>query len=111
MLHNFDYWVPLREAADAIWRGDACIGADGSAANDHGTCAFVILIHLHQQEPTAAVKCGGNMPDLADFLHMDSHRPESAALFAALCFVQQLLHDSPPWPPHRRAPSTVMLPG
>ena len=91
MLDKFKHTVPLQEIADAIWKGDAYIGTDGSAANDHGTYAFVILIHLQQTEPIIAVKCGGNMPDLAKFLDMDSHHPESAALFAALCSIQMLL--------------------
>ena len=91
MLHNFKYTIPLQEIADAIWRGDAYIGTDGSTANDHGTYAFVILIHLQQTEPIIAVKCGGNMPDLAEFLNMDSHHPESAALFTALCSIRTLL--------------------
>ena len=104
MLHNFAYTVPLQEIADAIWKGDAYIGTDGSTANDHGTYAFVILFHLHQAEPTIAVKCSGNMPDIAKFLDMDSHQPESAALFAALCFTCKLLHQFP------RPPLTGILP-
>ena len=91
MLHNFEYTIPLQEIADAIWKGDTYIGTDGSAANNHGTYAFVILIHLQQTEPIIAFKCGGNMPNLAKFLDMDSHHPESAALFTALCSIQTLL--------------------
>ena len=87
MLHKFEYTVPLQEVADAIWKGNAYIGTNGSAMNDQGTYAFAIFIHLQQTEPTIAVKCGGNMPDLTEFLDMDSHHPESAALFPALCFV------------------------
>ena len=98
MLHNFAYTVPLQAIADAIWKGDAYIGNNGSTVNDHGTYTFVILIHLQQAEPTIAVKCSGNMPDLAEFIDMDSHQPESAALFAALCFVHKLLHHFP-WGP------------
>ena len=62
------------------------------------------LLLAHQAEPTIAVKCSGNMPDLAKFLDMDSHRPESAALFAALCFTRKLLHQFP------RPPLTGILP-
>ena len=87
------------------------IGTDGSTTNDHGTYAFVILIHLHQAEPTIAVKCSGNMPDLAKFLDMDSHEPESAALLAALCFIRKLLHHFPWGPPHRSATQPMILPG
>ena len=35
------------------------------------------------------------MPDPAEFIDMDSHCPESAALYAALCFVQELLARFP----------------
>ena len=91
MLHNFEHSVPLQEIADAIWKGDAYVGTDGSAANDSGMYAFVILINLKSDEPTIAVCCGSNMPDPAEFIDMDSHHPESAALYAALCFVQELL--------------------
>ena len=51
----------------------------------------IILINLKSDEPMIAVCCGGNMPDPAEFIDMDSHHPESAALYAALCFVQELL--------------------
>ena len=104
MLHNFEHSVPLQEIADAIWKGDAYVGMDGSAANDSGTYAFVILINLKSDEPTIAVRCGGNMPNPAEFIDMDSHRPESAALYAALCFVQELLARFP------RGPLTGDLP-
>ena len=104
MLHNFEHSVPLQEIADAIRKGDAYVGTDGSAANDSGTYAFVILINLKSDEPTIAVRCGGNMPDPAEFIDMDSHRPESAALYAALCFVQELLARFP------RGPLTGDLP-
>ena len=66
--------------------------------NDSGTYAFVILINLKSDEPTIAVCCGGNMPDPAEFIDMDSHHPESAALYAALCFVQELLACFPHGP-------------
>ena len=73
-------------------------------AYDSGTYAFVILINLKSDEPTIAVHCGGNMPNPAEFIDMDSHRPESAALYAALCFVQELLARFP------RGPLTGDLP-
>jgi hypothetical protein len=44
------------------------------------------------ESPTLSVKCGGNLPsNLAEYIDMDSHRPEGAALFSALCFVCLLL--------------------
>jgi hypothetical protein len=85
----------LREIAEAIWRGDAIVGTNGSAANEHGTYSFVILTEVDQPSPTVAVKCGGNLPNLAEYIDMDSHRPEGATLFAALCFVRLLLTKYP----------------
>jgi len=91
MTWKFSHTVPLRDIADSIWQGDAIIGTDGSAANNHGTYAFTVLIHLNQDKPTVAVRCGGNLPELAEFIDMDSHRPEAAALYAGLCWIHHLL--------------------
>jgi hypothetical protein len=38
--------------AEAIWSGKAMIGTDGSAANDHGTYSFVILMKQSNVEAT-----------------------------------------------------------
>jgi hypothetical protein len=75
MLHGYQQTVHLRKVAEAIWCGDAIIGKDGSAANDHGTYSFVILTDINNESPTVAVKCGGNLPNLAEYIDMDSHRP------------------------------------
>jgi hypothetical protein len=40
-----------------------------------------------------AIWCGGNLPILAEYIDMDSHQPEAAALYASLCFVWLLLHQ------------------
>jgi hypothetical protein len=48
---------------------------------------FVILTDVDSEDPTIAVKCGGNLPNLAEYINMDSHCPEAAALFSALCFL------------------------
>jgi hypothetical protein len=37
MLQGYQCSLPLADIADAIWRGDAIVGYDGSAANDNGT--------------------------------------------------------------------------
>jgi hypothetical protein len=63
----------LQEIAKAIWRGDAIVGTNGSAANEHGNYSFVILTEVDQPSPTVAVKCGGNLPNLAEYINMDSH--------------------------------------
>jgi hypothetical protein len=104
MLRGYQRAIPLRQVAEAIWSGDAIIGMDGSAANNHGTYSFVILTDVDSDEPTIAVKCRGNLPNLAEYIDMDSHRPEAAALFSALCFVRLLLTKYP------KGPTTGIVP-
>jgi hypothetical protein len=81
--------------AESIWQGDAIVGTYGSAANDHGTYSFVILTNIASEPPTVSVKCRGNLPNLAEYINMDSHHPEAAALFSTLCFVCLLLTKYP----------------
>jgi hypothetical protein len=50
---------------------------------------------IANESPTLSVKCGGNLPNLAEYIDMDSHCPEGAALFSALCFVLLLLTKYP----------------
>jgi hypothetical protein len=73
MLHSYQHTVPLSEVADAIWHGKAIVGSNGSAANDHGTYSFVILIGTHTDSPQMAIQCSGNLPILAEYINMDSH--------------------------------------
>jgi hypothetical protein len=96
--------MSLRTVAESIWQGDAIVGTDGSASNDQGTYSFVILTNIANESPTVSVKCGGNLPNLAEYIDMDSHRPEAAALFSALCFVWLLLTKYP------RGPTTGNVP-
>jgi hypothetical protein len=98
MFHGRHRYVPYRRIAVAIWLGQAIVGTDGSASNDNSTYAFVILIDTEEESPTIAFCCGGNLPVLAEYLDMDSHRPEAAALYAALCFIQLLLCNYPRGP-------------
>jgi hypothetical protein len=105
MLHGYQRFLPLRDIADAIWRGDAIVGSNGSAANVNGTYGFLILMNKYLDgSPTVALKCGGNLPTLADYIDMDSHCPKGAGLYAALCFVRLLLLD------HPQSPLTGMIP-
>lgn len=53
------------------------------------------LINLTNDSPAVAFRCGGNLPALAERVDMDSHRPEAAALCAALCFIRTLLKECP----------------
>jgi hypothetical protein len=90
--------------AESIWQGDAIVGTYGSAANDHGTYSFVILTNIASEPPTVSVKCRGNLPNLAEYINMDSHHPEAAALFSTLCFVRLLLTK------YLRGPTTGNVP-
>jgi hypothetical protein len=95
MFRGYQRTTSLRTVAESIWLGDAIVGTDESAANDHGTYSFVILTNIVSESPTESVKCRGNLPNLAEYIDMDSHRPEAAALFSALCFVRLLLTKYP----------------
>jgi hypothetical protein len=94
----------LRETAKSIWQGNAIVGTDGSAANDHSTYSFIILTDTANESPMVSIKCGGSLPNLAEYINMDSHCPKGAALFSALCFVQLLLTKYP------RGPTTGVVP-
>jgi hypothetical protein len=91
MLRGYQRTTPLQEIAESIWQGNAIVGTDGSAANDHGTYSFVILTNIANESPMLSVKCRGNLPNLAEYIDMDSHHPEGAAHFSALWFVCLLL--------------------
>jgi len=91
MLRGTRFHVPPQVLANALWNGDAIIGTDGSVRDEHGSYAFVILINLHQDEPTLAVRSGGWMSPTAEFIDLASHRPEAAALYAAHMFLQRFL--------------------
>jgi hypothetical protein len=103
MLHGYRF-LPLRDIDDAIWQGDAIVGSNGSAANDNGTYRFSILMNILDGPPTVSLKCGGNLPTLADYIDMDLHHPKGAGLYAALCFARLLLLDHPRGPLTRTIP-------
>jgi len=95
MLDYVQYRVPKEELAAALWAGAAIIGTDGSVKNSHGTYTFVILVLPPDDEPILACRLGGHMPALAEYMEMDSHRPEAAALLAAHTFLGSFLLDYP----------------
>jgi hypothetical protein len=97
-FRGYQQTMSLQMVAESIWQGDAIVGTNGSAANDHGTYSFVILTNIASEPPTVSVKCGGNLPNLTEYIDMDSHRPEAAALFYALCFVRLLMTKYPQGP-------------
>jgi hypothetical protein len=56
MLQGYQRKTSLWEIAESIWRGNAIVGTDGSAANDHGTYSFIILTNIANKSPTLSVK-------------------------------------------------------
>lgn len=94
-LHGVEFIVDIVEVAYALWTGDAIITTDGSVQNDNGTYGIAILIHLSSPEPTLAVRLGGHIPALAEFLDMDSHRPEAAALLVSMFLVGTIMTQCP----------------
>jgi hypothetical protein len=95
MLRGYQRMTSLQEIAQSIWQGNAIVGTDGSSANDHGTYSFVILTDIANKSLMLSVKCRGNLPNLAEYIDMDSHCPEGAALFSTLCFMCLLLTKYP----------------
>jgi len=81
--------------AMALWAGDTIIGTDGSVKNGHGMYAFAIIILVNDDEPILACRLGSHMPLLAEYMEMDSHRLEAAALFVAHTFLGSFLLDYP----------------
>jgi hypothetical protein len=55
MFQGYQHSLPLADIANAIWRGDAIIGSDGSAVNDNGTYSFLILTNIIDGPPIVAL--------------------------------------------------------
>jgi hypothetical protein len=68
MLKGYQRTTSLREITESIWQGNAIVGTNGSAANDHSTYSFVILTDIANESPKLSVKCGGNLPNLAEYI-------------------------------------------
>jgi hypothetical protein len=97
--------------AQAIWNGNALLASDGSVKHGNGTYGFALAINIRATTYTLAAVAHGRMPDLADHIEMDSHRPEGAALYAGLTWIQTLLlaHPRPPGlPPPTRSIRVVI---
>jgi hypothetical protein len=95
MLRGTRLFVPPEEIAQSIWKGTTLFGTDGSVSGEQGTYAIVLFINTDSPEPTTAMKLGGWMNPLAPHLDLDSHRPEAAALYAALVYVSRFLEMHP----------------
>ena len=94
-IRGMEFHLPIDEVAYALWSGDAIICTDGSVSNDNGTYALVILTHLNLPEPTIAVRLGGHIPPLAEFLDMDSHQLEAAALLVRMFLIGTIMINCP----------------
>ena len=75
--------------------GDAIICTDGLVHQESGTYGLVILMHLSSPEPTVVARLGGHIPPLAEFLDMDSHHPEAAALLVGIFLVSTIMTECP----------------
>ena len=93
-----------REVARAIWEGNAIMGTDGSVTGSLATYSFVIS--TTQQDVIKSIAGGGYLPPTAQYMDPYSKRPEAAALFAGLTWIENLLkrypnhtsNDPPPLP-------------
>ena len=81
------------EIARAIWEGRAIMGTDGSVEDPVATYSF--MISISKQDIKTDVAGGGYLPPTAKYLDPYSKRPEAAALFAGLTWIQKLLEMYP----------------
>jgi hypothetical protein len=87
ILRGYQRTTSLREIAESIWQGNAIVGTDGSAANNHGTYSFVIFTDIANESPTLSVKCGGKYPILQNTLTwtLTALKEQPFSLHSALC--------------------------
>ena len=94
-IQGTEFHLPIDEVVYALWSGDAIICTDGSVSNDNGTYGLVILTHLNLPEPTIAIRLGGHIPPLPEFLDMDLHQLEAAALLIGMFLIGTIMIDCP----------------
>ena len=85
--------LPMDVIAQAIWKGHAILGTDGSVKGDIATYSWVLSIT--STNVTTDVQGGGFLPPTAQYLQPYSKRPEAAALFAGLSWINVLLQAYP----------------
>ena len=91
-----EYDISWEVITQAVWHRDALLGTDGSVLDEHGGMYGVaLLIQLDNDESMLAAAFGRHMPNIAEYLNMDSHHCKATALYAALIFLQSLLHQFP----------------
>lgn len=79
--------------AQAIWDGQAILATDGSVRHDSATYAWIIS--TTNDTISQDVASGGLLPPSAPLTHHASKRPEAAALYAALTWINELLTQHP----------------
>jgi hypothetical protein len=89
MIRNLTYKCghTAETIAYALHTGNAIVGTDGSVLNENGTYGLAILSTTLDNDNALMAVAGGHLPDLAQFVDMDSHRPEAAGLHAALYLI------------------------
>jgi hypothetical protein len=95
MLRGLTLYTDTATIAHYLWNYDAMLGTDGSVKDDLGTYSFALAIKLRGTQYTLAAVAHGHLPDLAEHIAMDSHRPEGAALYAGLTWILSILHAHP----------------
>jgi hypothetical protein len=100
--------IPENVIAQAIWDSQAIMGTDGSVKEDIATYSWVISITYFGVN--ADVKGGGFLPPTAQYLDPYSKRPEAAALFAGLTWIQALLQQYPNTNPTNETNPTLPIP-
>ena len=102
------YTSPLPIIAQAIWDGHAILGTDGSVR--HGVATYAWVLSTTDLLIEADVKGGGFLPPTARYADPYSKRPEAAALYAALKWLQQILTMYPDQNPHLNPTPTIPIP-
>jgi hypothetical protein len=106
MLRGTQHTTPIHIATQAIWDGQAILATDGSVKDDIATYAWVLS--TTNDIIGSDIKGGGLLPPSAPYANHASKRPEAAALYAALQWIELVLKkypdttncagDSPPLP-------------
>ena len=93
MLRGTQHTTPLHIATQSLWDGQAILATDGSVKDDIATYAWVLSMTNDTIGPD--IKGGGLLPPSAPYANYASKRPEAAALYAALQWIDLILAKYP----------------
>ena len=93
MLRGTQHTTLLHIAAQSLWDGQAILATDGSVKDDVATYAWVISTTNDTVGPD--IKGGSLLPPSAPYANCASKRPEAAALYAALQWIELILTKYP----------------